>query len=85
MAFEIGQVFVGGYPEEAADWCNASQIAHIEELDWESGKPEEQRRFQIVENQALPEMTDMPPSVEERLADIEDALVELAGIISGGE
>lgn len=49
-AFEIGQVFTGSYPSEAADWCNETQLARIEELDWQEGKPAEQRRFIIVAN-----------------------------------
>ena len=50
-AFEIGQVFTGGYPSEAADWCNETQLARTEELDWQEGKPPEQRRFIIVANE----------------------------------
>ena len=48
--FEIGQIFTGGYPEEAANWCNETQLAHIEEIDWAEDKPLEQRRFQVVAN-----------------------------------
>jgi len=32
MQFEIGQVFDGTYPPEAADWCNSNN-AHIEIVD----------------------------------------------------
>ena len=28
----IGKIFVGGYPPEIADWCNANN-AHLEELE----------------------------------------------------
>ena len=50
MDFQIGQVFSGGYPEAAADWCNATQQGHIEEIDWKAGKPDAERRFLIVAN-----------------------------------
>ena len=50
--FYIGQVFTGAdnVPEGVADWCNESGIAHLEEIDWQEGKPSEERRFQIVAN-----------------------------------
>lgn len=50
--FQIGQKFIGGYPEAAAEWCNENGIAHIEEIDWQQGKPEEARQFIIVANSA---------------------------------
>lgn len=43
----IGKIFVGGYPPEIADWCNANN-AHIEELE----KVDDLRQFKIVENNA---------------------------------
>ena len=47
--FEIGQIFEGIYPPEAAMWCNEHQ-AYIEEFE----KVEDVRRFQIV---AIPKPT----------------------------
>lgn len=41
MAFEIGQIFEGGYPPEAAVWCNTRGDCSIQQVD---GK------YQIVEN-----------------------------------
>lgn len=71
-AFEIGQVFTGGYPSGAADWCNETQLAHIEELDWQEGKPAEQRRFIIVAN-AQPQET--PEQLQARYTQLaQDAL-----------
>ena len=43
----IGKIFVGGYPPEIADWCNANN-AYIEELE----KVDDLRQFKIVENNA---------------------------------
>ena len=50
MDFYIGQIFVGEYPPEAADWCNDNG-AYIEEIEAKDG----QRRFRIVE--------DLPPEI----------------------
>ena len=50
MDFQIGQLFVGSYPEAAAEWCNATQQGHIEEIDRQAGKPDTERRFLIVAN-----------------------------------
>lgn len=49
--FYLGQIFIGRYPEEAAHWCNDSQMYHIDEIDPdpETGK----RRFEIVENKII--------------------------------
>lgn len=41
MAFEIGQIFEGEYPPEAAVWCNTRGDCSIQQVD---GK------YQIVEN-----------------------------------
>lgn len=51
MTFEIGQIFEGKYPPEAAEWCNEGGKAYIEEIEPVDGV----RRFQIV---AVPEPTD---------------------------
>lgn len=45
----IGKIFVGGYPPEIADWCNANN-AHLEELE----KVDDLRQFKIVENATEP-------------------------------
>lgn len=45
----IGKIFVGGYPPEIADWCNANN-AHLEELE----KVDDLRQFKIVENAPEP-------------------------------
>lgn len=52
MTFEIGQIFDGEYPPEAAEWCNEGGVAYIDEIE---PTPEGVRRFQIVE---VPEPTD---------------------------
>jgi predicted SnoaL-like aldol condensation-catalyzing enzyme len=49
--FYIGQIFEGGYPEEASQWCNEGKIAHIDEISSVDGI----RRFEIVKNAPLPE------------------------------
>ena len=48
--FEIGQIFTGTYPPEAAVWCNSHGDRYIKELEKDGAK----RRFQIV---AVPEPT----------------------------
>lgn len=51
MLYQIGQIFEGEYPPEAAVFCNDSGKAYIKELEPVEGV----RRFQIV---AVPEPTD---------------------------
>ena len=51
MNFEIGQIFEGEYPPEAAVFCNSRGDCYIEELDPVGGVS----RFQIVK---VPEPTD---------------------------
>lgn len=46
MDYYIGQIFVGEYPPEAADWCNEND-AYIAEIEAADG----QRRFQIMESE----------------------------------
>ena len=55
--FEIGQIFEGNYPPDAALWCNEND-AYIEEIE----SVGEVRRFQIV---GIPEPTQ--EELEERL------------------
>ena len=45
MTFEIGQIFEGNYPPEAALWCNKQGNCYIEEIEKLNGN----RRFQIKE------------------------------------
>ena len=51
MVFEIGQIFEGEYPPEAAFWCNDCGDRYIKEIEPQNGV----LRFQIV---AVPEPTD---------------------------
>lgn len=51
MLYQIGQIFEGEYPPEAAVFCNDSGKAYIKEIEPVEGV----RRFQIV---AAPEPTD---------------------------
>lgn len=51
MLYQIGQIFGGEYPPEAAVFCNDSGKAYIKEIEPAEGV----RRFQIV---AVPEPTD---------------------------
>lgn len=44
MEFNIGQIFIGSYPPEVADWCNARNDCFIADIDPIDGV----RRFQIV-------------------------------------
>lgn len=52
MNFEIGQIFEGEYPPEAAVWCTTHGDRWIEEIEAVDGL----RRFQIVK---APEPTDV--------------------------
>lgn len=49
--FEIGQIFTGNYPPEAAVWCNSHGDRYITEIEKDA---EGNRRFQIVK---VPEPT----------------------------
>lgn len=71
MTFEIGQIFENEYPPEAAQWCNESQKAFIEEIESIDGV----RRFQIV---AMPEPT--PEELEAQA--LAEAKVERAEAVS---
>ena len=59
MTFEIGQIFEGEYPPEAAVWCNAGGEAYIKEIEPKGSV----RRFQIVKT---PEPTDEELAVQVR-------------------
>lgn len=69
--FSIGQIFENEYPPEAAQWCNESQKAFIEEIEPIDGV----RRFQIV---AVPEPT--PEELEARA--LAEAKAERADAVS---
>lgn len=60
MTYKIGQIFEGEYTPEAADWCNESGKAYIEEIEPQDGV----RRFQIVK---VPEPTDEEIAEQVRL------------------
>lgn len=69
--FHIGQIFVGIYPPEAADWCNSSTdpFAYIEEIEpAEDGT----RRFQIKEYDPF-------ENVDGAIEGVEDAPQKAAG------
>lgn len=59
MDFFIGKIFEGGYPPEAAVWCNAGGEAYIKEIEPMGSV----RRFQIVK---APEPTDEELSTQAR-------------------
>ena len=42
--FSLGQIFTDSYPPEAAEWCNASQLAFMNEIEQDE---EGRRRFRI--------------------------------------
>ncbi len=65
MDFQIGQIFEGTYPPEAAAWCNGHGDRYIDEIEAVNGK----RRFQIV---AMPE----PTEEEKAAAELEKAKAE---------
>ena len=61
MNFELDQIFTGGYPPEAADWCNNRGDCYISEIDTDKDGT---RRFRIV---AIPEPTPEEQAEQERL------------------
>ena len=83
--FEIGQIFTGTYPPEAAVWCNEQGNCYVEEIDALEGK----RRFQI---KAIPEPT--PEEIEaqelaeakaERAEAVSKIIVEVDGMKFDGD
>lgn len=85
MAFEIGQIFEGKYPPEAASFCNKSGKAYIEEIESIDGI----RRFQIV---AIPEPTDeeiaaqeLAQAKAERAEAVSRITVEVDGMVFDGD
>ena len=74
MNFELDQIFTGGYPPEAADWCNNRGDCYISEIDTDKDGT---RRFRIV---AIPEPTPEEQAEQERLrkqSEAEAAVAEL--------
>ena len=61
MNFAIDQIFTGGYPPEAAEWCNNRGDCYISEIDTDKNGT---RRFQIV---AIPKPTPEDLAEQERL------------------
>lgn len=61
MNFEIGQIFEGEYPPEAAIWCNKHGDRWIEEVDAKEGV----RRWQIVKGSA-PSISELADFARER-------------------
>lgn len=55
--FEIGQYFLGSYPPEVAEFCNARGDCFIKEVEPVDGK----RRFQIIPN-AVPSLDEVKQS-----------------------
>ena len=55
--FEIGQYFLGSYPPEVAEFCNARGDCFIKEVEPVDGK----RRFQIILN-AVPSLDEVKQS-----------------------
>lgn len=55
--FEIGQYFLGSYPPEVAEFCNARGDCFIKEVEPVDGK----RRFQIIPN-GVPSLAEVKQS-----------------------
>jgi len=68
MDFQIGQIFEGEYPPEAATWCNDRQDCYIAEIE----KLGDTRRFQIV---AVPAPT-LEEAREKKLAELSEKFAE---------
>lgn len=85
MTFEIGQIFEGEYPPEAAVWCNERQDCYIDEIE-QIGCV---RRFQIV---AIPEPTaeevaaqELTQAKAERAEAVSKIIVEVDGMEFDGD
>lgn len=83
--FEIGKIFSGDYPAEAAEWCNNSGKAFIEEIESFEGV----RRFQII---AIPEPTTeelaalaLEQAKTERAKAVASITVEVDGMVFDGD
>lgn len=85
MSFEIGQIFDGDYPPEAASWCNYHGDRWIEEIEPVDGV----RRFQIVK---APEPTQeeldaqaLANAKAERAEAVSRIIVEVDGMTFDGD
>ena len=67
--FEIGQYFLGSYPPEVAEFCNARGDCFIKEVEPVDGK----RRFQIIPN-AVPSLDEVKQSRMQRARQVLDLL-----------
>lgn len=85
MSFEIGQIFDGDYPPEAASWCNYHGDRWIEEIEPVDGV----RRFQIVKApDPTPEEIEAKKLAEakaERAKSVAAIKVEVDGMIFDGD
>lgn len=85
MSFEIGQIFDGDYPPEAASWCNYHGDRWIEEIEPVDGV----RRFQIVKApDPTPEEIEAKKLAEakaERAKFVAAIKVEVDGMIFDGD
>ena len=66
MDFAINQTFTGGYPPEAAEWCNNRGDCYISEIDTDKDGT---RRFQIV---AIPEPTEAEKTLAAYQAELQE-------------
>ena len=66
MNFAIDQIFTGGYPPEAAEWCNNRGDCYISELATAKNGT---RRFQIV---AIPEPTETEKTLAAYQAELQE-------------
>lgn len=66
MNFAIDQIFTGGYPPEAAEWCNNRGDCYISEIDTDKNGT---RRFQIV---AIPEPTEAEKTLAAYQAELQE-------------
>lgn len=81
MAYEIGQVFEGEYPPEAAVWCNTRGDCSIQQIDGkyhivenppvslkilaESARSERDRRIAETDYYMMPDYPSDPNNIEE--------------------
>ena len=76
--YKIGDEFVGTWPIEAADWCNHNGC-WMETFKVDEDGTEHHRIAKSVPDD---EELSAEPTLEERLTNIEDALIELAGMLT---
>lgn len=81
MEFEIGQIFEGMYPPEAAEWCNDRVDCYIAEID----AVEELRRFEIKEVLAPDEEEVKQREIETIKAQLEEIDLKSIRALRAGE